>query len=191
MCLPASEAYATDVAGCNKTLVAAAGKEEVVQKMCMEVMVFSQQQMQDKTQGICEFTCHQDNYEPNTFHFWERYDTNRHMGQHMTQAPMQQFMEKVQDHLEGPVGMALYEWQNGQLGHACVHGGPKGEGGLDDATGAGGAGGASMKQTSSTVDLTKESAQDEEKGLWGMKGMKLPVSLKFPWQKDKATAGKN
>ena len=36
----------------------------------------------------------------------------------------------------------------------------------------------------------KESAQDEEKGLWGMKGMKLPVSLKFPWQKDKATAGK-
>ena len=33
--------------------------------------------------------------------------------------------------------------------------GPKGEGGLDDATGAGGAGGASMKQTSSTVDLSK------------------------------------
>ena len=61
-------------------------------------MVFSQQQMQDKTQGICEFTCHQDNYEPNTFHFWERYDTNRHMGQHMTQAPMQQFMEKVINH---------------------------------------------------------------------------------------------
>ena len=32
-------------------------------------------------------------------------------------------MLQVQDHLEGPVGMALYEWQNGQLGHACVHGG--------------------------------------------------------------------
>ncbi len=33
----------------------------------------------------------------------------------------------------------------------CV--GPKGEGGLDDATGAGGAGGASMKQSSGVVDL--------------------------------------
>jgi len=31
--------------------------------------------------------------------------------------------------------------------------GPKGEGGLDDATGAGGAGGASMKQSSGVVDL--------------------------------------
>lgn len=39
-----------------------------------------------------------------------------------------------------------------------VHGdaGPKGEGGLDDATGASGAaGGASMKQTSNTVDLSE------------------------------------
>ncbi len=34
--------------------------------------------------------------------------------------------------------------------------GPKGEGGLDDATGASGAaGGASMKQTSGTVDLSE------------------------------------
>ena len=37
-----------------------------------------------------------------------------------------------------------------------AHGvGPKGEGGLDDATGAGGAGGASMKQSSGVVDLGK------------------------------------
>jgi len=35
----------------------------------------------------------------------------------------------------------------------CV--GPKGEGGLDDATGAGGAGGASMKQTSASFDLSE------------------------------------
>lgn len=39
-----------------------------------------------------------------------------------------------------------------QLVHAA---GPKGEGGLDDATGAGGAGGASMKQSSGVVDLGK------------------------------------
>lgn len=35
----------------------------------------------------------------------------------------------------------------------CCSVGPKGEGGLDDATGAGGAGGASMKQSSGVVDL--------------------------------------
>ena len=34
-----------------------------------------------------------------------------------------------------------------------LHAGPKGEGGLDDATGAGGSGGASHKQTSAVVDL--------------------------------------
>lgn len=39
--------------------------------------------------------------------------------------------------------------------------GPKGEGGLDDATGASGAaGGASMKQTSSAVDLSKSLASE-------------------------------
>lgn len=30
---------------------------------------------------------------------------------------------QVQQHLEGPIGMALYEWQDGQIGMACVHGG--------------------------------------------------------------------
>lgn len=41
-------------------------------------------------------------------------------------------------------------------GQQLVHvAGPKGEGGLDDATGAGGAGGASMKQSSGVVDLGK------------------------------------
>ena len=30
---------------------------------------------------------------------------------------------QVQQHLEGPIGMALYEWQDGKIGMACVHGG--------------------------------------------------------------------
>ena len=30
---------------------------------------------------------------------------------------------QVQQHLEGPIGMALYDWQDGQIGMACVHGG--------------------------------------------------------------------
>ena len=30
---------------------------------------------------------------------------------------------QIQQHLEGPIGMALYEWQDGKIGMACVHGG--------------------------------------------------------------------
>ena len=44
--------------------------------------------------------------------------------------------------------------------------GPKGEGGLDDATGQGGSGGgASYKQTSKTV---MQGIADEERGSWGI-----------------------
>jgi hypothetical protein len=58
--------------------------------------------------------------------------------------------------------MALYEWVDGALGPASMQGGPKGEGGLDDATGASGAaGGASMKQTSRSFDLGAIGAAEE------------------------------
>jgi hypothetical protein len=40
----------------------------------------------------------------------------------------------------------LYEIKNGKIGVASIAFGPKGEGGLDDATGAGGAGGAGYQQ---------------------------------------------
>ena len=104
---------------------------------------------------------------------------------------------QIQEHLEGPIGMALYEWKDGKIGNVCVQGGelhlhcpwmllkeglprlslfynsahilsygymvfdstyngitgPKGEGGLDDATGAGGTGASNMKQTSAVVNL--------------------------------------
>lgn len=92
---------------------------------------------------------------------------------------------QVQKYLEKPVGMVLYEWRDGNLGAACIQGGvcviwpvrlfhcttialfciiilygcrtgPKGEGGLDDATGAGGRGGAGYTQTSKAVDLGKD-----------------------------------
>ena len=44
-----------------------------------------------------------------------------------------------------------------------MQGGVKGEGGLDDATGTNRfGGGASMKQTSATVDLTRFTEKDDE-----------------------------
>ena len=33
---------------------------------------------------------------------------------------------QVREHLEGPIGMALYEWVDGKIGNACVQGGAAG-----------------------------------------------------------------
>lgn len=163
---------------CSKTLVVKPGQEDQVEQMCRDIVQFSKDRMQDRSSGIHTFECSQDNWDKNVFHFWERYESNSHLGTHNTCHEYTTFMKKIQPHLEQPVGMALYEWRDGQLGNVCVQGGPKGEGGLDDATGASGSsGGASMKQTSSAVDLTgiKED-EDKPREIWGL-------NFKFPWQK--------
>ena len=60
----------------------------------------------------------------------------------------------MSDYVEKPVGIALFEYQDGKLGNSCVEIGPKGEGGLDDATGANKyGGGARYEQTSNAVQL--------------------------------------
>lgn len=141
---------------CTKTLVAQEGQADAVQALCADIAQFSQARAKDRASGVLAFDCHKDNYEPNVFHFWELYEGNAAMGRHNTTPEVSRFMEDVQELLDGPVGMALYEWQDGKIGNACVQGGPRGEGGLDDATGASGAaGGASYKQTSGTVDLSE------------------------------------
>lgn len=163
---------------CSKTLIVTPGKEEQVAKLCQDLVVFSHERMRDKSSGINAFECSQDNWDKNVFHFWERYESNSHLGRHNTSNEFTTFMNKIQPWLEEPVGMALYEWRDGQLGNVAVQGGPKGEGGLDDATGASGSsGGASMKQTSATVDLTNiEEEPGERKDVWGL-------NFKLPWQK--------
>lgn len=140
---------------CSKTLIATPDTVDQVQRLCADVTAYSQQVMDDRTSGINAFDCVRDQWEPNVFHFWERYDSNVALGRHNTSPEVTKFMEKVVPLLDRPVGMALYEWQDGQLGPVSLQGGPKGEGGLDDATGASGAaGGASMKQTSRSFDLS-------------------------------------
>lgn len=141
---------------CSKTLVAKEGQDEAVLQLCKDITEYTKQRATDRSAGILTFDCSKDYYEANVFHFWEIYESNAHLGRYNTDEKVKKFMEDVQEHLEGPIGMALYEWRDGKLGNVCVQGGPKGEGGLDDATGASGAaGGAGLKQTSGTVDLSK------------------------------------
>lgn len=147
---------------CSKTLVAKPEHAEEVQQLCQQAMEFSQKQIGNRSSGIQEFTCSADGWEPNVFHFWERYDSNVSLGKHNTTPEMEQFMNQVVPLLERPVGMALYEYRDGQLGPPSMQSGPKGEGGLDDATGASGAaGGASYKQTSTAAQL-QSLAEEEE-----------------------------
>jgi len=137
-------------------LIAKPQDKEKVARMCADIAAYSLDEMKDRQKGIVVFQVVRDSWEDNVFHMWERYDSNANLGRHMTSEPYKEFMVKVNPYLEGPVAMALYEYKNGQLGPACTSEGPKGEGGLDDATGASGAaGGASMKQTSASFDLSK------------------------------------
>jgi hypothetical protein len=152
---------------CSKTLIATPGKESLVDEACARLVAavgLSGPQATPATAaaatrlGVIEFSYGRDSYEPNVFHFWERYDSNVSLGRHNTREDIVAFLEDLTKEgcLEGPVGMVLYEWRDGQLGPACAQGGPKGEGGLDDATGGSGmAGGAGLKQTSATLDLVR------------------------------------
>jgi quinol monooxygenase YgiN len=64
-------------------------------------MEFSQKQIGNRSSGIQEFTCSADGWEPNVFHFWERYDSNVSLGKHNTTPEMEQFMNKVSRHTRG------------------------------------------------------------------------------------------
>ena len=127
-------------------------------------------QARNKKLGIATFDCHEDPFEPGTFHFWERYNTAADMASFNSSPAQQAFHEKVAPLLKDGIGMVLYEWSDGKLGASALPIGPKGEGGLDDATGqSGGAGGgAGYTQTSATVELGKH--HREEKGdAFGLK----------------------
>eukprot|EP00208_Stichococcus_sp_RCC1054_P002496 CAMPEP_0206144636 /NCGR_PEP_ID=MMETSP1473-20131121/24676_1 /ASSEMBLY_ACC=CAM_ASM_001109 /TAXON_ID=1461547 /ORGANISM="Stichococcus sp, Strain RCC1054" /LENGTH=222 /DNA_ID=CAMNT_0053540501 /DNA_START=197 /DNA_END=865 /DNA_ORIENTATION=+ len=157
---------------CSKTVVAKLGSEKAVQDLCQKVVDFSVREMEDRSNGILEFGCNHDLEDKNVFHFWERYTSNTTMGRHNVKKPMIEFMEKVQPFSEKPVGLALYEMKGGEISNIMMQGGPKGEGGLDDATGGSGGGsggGASFKQTSSVVDLGESLTEEKQEAAWGMK----------------------
>ena len=80
---------------CSKTVIATPGTEEEVQALCKGMLEFSRGRMQEKDSGIITFDVSQDSYEPNVFHFWECYESNRQMGMHNTSAEMTKFLEDV------------------------------------------------------------------------------------------------
>ena len=53
-------------------------------------------------------------------HFWERYESNAALGRHNTAPEVARFMDAVAPLLERPVGIALYEWREGEIGPVCL-----------------------------------------------------------------------
>ncbi|GMH36120.1 hypothetical protein BSKO_03988 [Bryopsis sp. KO-2023] len=162
---------------CSKTLIAKKAYIKKLQRECKSMSEFAQKEMSNRENGILSFEVFQDPFEENQIHFMERYLDNTKMGEFNSSTRFTKFMKDVQTYLEEPVGLALYEWRDGQLGASSMQGGPKGEGGLDDATGASGmAAGAGLRQTSAAVNLGDMKRDEETKG-WGM-------GFKFPWDKE-------
>lgn len=67
---------------------------------------------------------------------------------------MKTFLEESSAIVKDSIGISLYEIKDGKIGVSAIAEGPKGEGGLEDATGAGSVGGAGYTQTSPVVNLS-------------------------------------
>ncbi|CAD7702357.1 unnamed protein product [Ostreobium quekettii] len=161
---------------CSKTLIVKQEHMEKVKEMCLELAEHAKGEMNDRKNGILGFDVMADQFEDGTIHFWERYTDNQRLNKFNASPKFMAFMEGVSEYLERPVGLALYEYNEGQIGNSCVQEGPKGEGGLDDATGAGLNAGARMSQTANVVNLGDMKRGDE--------GDAFGMDFKFPWQKD-------
>ncbi|GJP50262.1 hypothetical protein CLOM_g9400 [Closterium sp. NIES-68] len=148
----------------SSTLEVTPGKEKEAQELCKKICVWAEEKKKDRANGIIHFECTGDAYESNLIHFWERFDSFLSMNNIHASPDYTKFLEEVRPLLEAPVKLAAYEYKDGQIGHMLNPIGPKGEGGLDDATGQGGSGGgASYKQTSQSV-----SQGIGERDGWGM-----------------------
>jgi len=91
---------------------------------------------------------------------------------------MKAFLEKSSAIVKDSIGISLYEIKDGKIGVSSIAEGPKGEGGLEDATGAGSVGGAGYTQTSPVVNLIRDEEEKKKDKLWG-------IEFNFPWFKKK------
>lgn len=88
---------------CSKTLIAKKGQEKRLQKKCQDILDFSIGRASRKENGILEYSCSRDLDDPNTFHFWERYDGNANLGRHNSLPEYVKFMEGVRFQFANPL----------------------------------------------------------------------------------------
>jgi quinol monooxygenase YgiN len=104
---------------CSKTIVATPETAEKVVELCKGMMEFSQRRAAESDSGILAFDVSQDIYDGNVVHFWERYESNAHMGRHNTSPEFTKFMQDVRPPLptctvlprNAPTAVLLRFWQ--------------------------------------------------------------------------------
>mmetsp|Transcript_6621 Transcript_6621/g.13145 ORF Transcript_6621/g.13145 Transcript_6621/m.13145 type:complete len:199 (-) Transcript_6621:576-1172(-) len=163
---------------CSKTLTSAPGRNKQLEQMCNSIYSYSTECRKDPKSGIVAFEFFKDPHEEGTFHFWEVYETDQAFSQHTTSTEMKAFLEKSSAIVKDSIGISLYEIKDGKIGVSSIAEGPKGEGGLEDATGAGSVGGAGYTQTSPVVNLIRDEEEKKKDKLWG-------IEFNFPWFKKK------
>nr|ADE76103.1 unknown [Picea sitchensis] len=157
----------------STTLVAKEEEEEKVVELCRSITEWGQQKQKDRSFGVLQFGCFADLYGKHTYHFMERYSSFEHIVNfrilnQVTTTRMWNNCLHVRPLLTQPMALAVYEYENGQIGHMRTPMGPKGQGGLDDATGqAGIGGGVSHKQQSKPIQNT-EILEKKDKGAWSL-----------------------
>lgn len=157
----------------HQTLVAIPEQAQVVREMCQKRVQVADNLNGDekKRKGPSEAYLEQDPSEQNVFFLWEKYPSNMAMAERQAEAGNVQWLEEVRPMLEEPVRMVLYEYQGDMLGVPSVYLGPKGEGGLDDATGAAGTNAGASYNQQMQVELGKVRRGDEGDSF-GMEGKK-------------------
>lgn len=112
---------------CSKTLVVKSEHMDKVKDMCNELVAHVKEQMGDRANGILSFEVMADTFEDGTIHFWERYADSQRLNKFNSSDKYLNFIGGVTEYLEKPVGLALYEYNDGQIGNLCIQEGPKGE----------------------------------------------------------------
>ncbi|KAG0576607.1 hypothetical protein KC19_5G093500 [Ceratodon purpureus] len=144
----------------SSTLKIEEGKEEEVTALCKGIVEWALEKMKDRKSGIQGFECNVDAFEKNTFHFWEIYESFPTMNDVRASPEHTKFVMDVRPLLTGPIALAAYEYKDGQIGHMMNPIGPKGEGGLDDATGQSGTKQQSMVINQGLGDIDERSTFD-------------------------------
>ena len=63
--------------------------------MCKDILDFSYGKKSQKSNVIQEFVVSRDQFEPNVFYVWERYNSNADLGRHNSCTEYNAFMENV------------------------------------------------------------------------------------------------
>ena len=132
---------------CSKTLKCHKSKRKYVEQLCENIYEFSSSRREEMSAGIISFEYFRDPEDDCTFHFWEVYESDEAFSNHTSSQEMKDFLQKTSSIVDDGIGVSLYEIKDGKIGMAAIAEGPKGEGGLEDATGAGSVGGAGYTQT--------------------------------------------